>query len=221
MTWIKICGITNLEDGLKAASLGVDALGFVFAPSPRRVAPEAAKKIIQALPPTFLKVGVFVNEEWEAVERAAKFCGLNGLQFHGEESPEYCQKFLPPVFKAIRIKDSESLKDMERYDGLSLLLDTYRPEQAGGTGKSFPWEIALTAKKKRDFILSGGLRPLNVGEAIRKVRPWGVDVSSGVESSPGKKDLLKMEEFVKEVRKADETTGSERPFWNFWREVCS
>jgi phosphoribosylanthranilate isomerase len=207
MTWIKICGITNLEDGLKAVSLGVDALGFVFAPSARRIKPDVAKKVILALPETLLKVGVFVNEEQREVLQVAEYCRLNVLQFHGEESPEYCQKFLHPVFKAIRIRDSESLKEIERYHGLSLLLDTYSPVQAGGTGKSFPWEVALIAKEKRDFILSGGLNPLNVGEAIKKVKPWGVDVSSGVESSSGKKDLLKMEEFVKEVRKADETTG--------------
>ena len=206
MTWIKICGITNLEDGLKAASLGVDALGFVFAPSPRSVVPDTAKKIIQALPPGLLKVGVFVNEAWGEVQRLAEYCRLSVLQFHGEESLEYCQKFLHPVVKAIRIRDSESLKEMEGYHGLSLLLDTYSPGQAGGTGKSFPWEVAVIAKEKRDFILSGGLSPLNVGEAIRKVKPWGVDASSGVESSPGRKDLLKMEAFVKEVKKADETT---------------
>ncbi len=206
MTWIKICGMTNLEDALKAASLGVDALGFVFAPSPRSIDPDAAKKIIQALPSTLLKVGVFVNEEWEKVQRLAEYCRLSVLQFHGEESPEYCRQFAHPVFKAIRVRDSESLKDMERYHGFSILLDTYSPGQAGGTGKSFPWEIAVLAKEKRDFILSGGLHPLNVGEAVKKVKPWGVDVSSGVESSPGKKDLLKMEKFVKEVRKADETT---------------
>jgi phosphoribosylanthranilate isomerase len=206
MTWIKICGITNLEDGLKAASLGVDALGFVFARSARRIEPDIAKRIIQPLPGSLLKVGIFVDEKSEQVQRLADYCGLNGLQFHGSESPEYCRKFLPPVFKAIRIRDSESLKEMGKYQDVSLLLDAYSPAQAGGTGQSFPWEVALVAKEKRDFILSGGLNPLNVGEAIKKVKPWGVDVSSGVESSSGKKDLLKMAEFVKEVRKADETT---------------
>lgn len=207
MTWIKICGITNLEDGLKAASLGVDALGFIFAPSVRRIKPDVAKKVILALPKTLLKVGVFVNEEQKEVLRVAEYCRLNVLQFHGEESPEYCQKFLHPVFKAIHIRDSESLKDMEKYHDVSILLDTYSPVQAGGTGKSFPWEIALIVKEKRDFILSGGLSPLNVGGAIKKVRPWGVDVSSGVELTPGKKNQFKIAEFVKEVKKADETAG--------------
>ena len=207
MTWIKICGITNIEDGLKAASLGVDALGFIFAPSLRRVEPDKAKKIIKALPNTLLKVGVFVNEEQKEIQRVTEYCGLNGLQFHGEESPEYCQKFFHPVFKTIHIRDFESLKDIEKYHDVFILLDTYSPVQEGGTGKTFSWEIALAARNKRDFILSGGLNPSNVAGAIKKVKPWGVDLCSGVETSPGKKDPLKMRDFVKEVRKADEKTG--------------
>ena len=206
MTWIKICGITNIEDALKAASLRVDALGFIFAPSLRRVEPDVAQKIIRALPKTLLKVGVFVNEERKEVQRVAEYCSLNVLQFHGEESPEYCQKFFHSVFKAIHIRDFESLKDMEKYHDCFILLEAYSPVQAGGTGISFPWEIALKAKEKRNFILSGGLNPGNVGEAIKKVRPWGVDVCSGVETMPGKKDPSKMVEFIKEVRKADEHT---------------
>jgi phosphoribosylanthranilate isomerase len=207
MTWIKICGITNMEDALSAASLGIDALGFVFAPSPRRVEFDVAKKIIQTLPKTLLKVGVFVDGDWEEVQQVVKYCNLNALQFHGKESPEYLKKFSHPVFKAIHIKNQESLKDIEKYDHVSILLDTYHPVQAGGTGIPFPWEIALIVKEKRDFVLSGGLSSLNVGEAIQKVKPWGVDVSSGVELFPGKKDSIKMEAFVKEVKKTDETTG--------------
>jgi phosphoribosylanthranilate isomerase len=203
MTWVKICGMTNMEDSLRAASLGVDALGFIFAPSPRRIEPALAKKIILALPKTLLRVGVFVNEEEKEIQRVAKYCGLNALQLHGEESPEYCQRFFHPVFKAIPIRDFESLKVMEKYEDVSILLDTYSPVQAGGTGSPFSWEIALKAKEKRDFILSGGLNPGNVGRAIKKLRPWGVDVCSGVEMIPGKKDLLKMTDFVREVRKAD------------------
>jgi phosphoribosylanthranilate isomerase len=207
MTWIKICGITNIEDGLKAASLGVDALGFIFAPSPRRVIPSTVRKMIQSLPAAVLKVGVFVNQRFSEVEEIAAYCFLNLLQFHGEESPGYCQKFPLPVIKTIRIKDFESLNDMERYPDATILLDTYSPVKAGGTGIPFPWEIALKAKEKRNFILSGGLNPDNVGEAISKVRPWGVDVSSGVETVPGKKDLFKMIDFVKEAKKADEKAG--------------
>jgi len=206
MTWIKICGITNIEDSLKAASLGVDALGFIFAHSMRRVEPDVVKKIILALPKTLLKVGVFVDEDLMEVQRVAEYCGLNVLQFHGKESPEYCQNFFHPVFKAIHIKDLESLKDMEKYNEVSILLDTYSSVQAGGTGIPLPWGVALKAKEKRNFILSGGLNPGNVGEAIKKVRPWGVDVCSGVEAFLGKKDQSKMVEFVEEVRKADEHT---------------
>ncbi len=204
MTWIKICGITNVEDALNAALLGVDALGFIFAPSPRRIEAEKARKIIKALPKTLLKVGVFVNEEEREVQRMAEYCGLNVLQFHGEESPEYCQKFCLPIFKAIRIRDSESLKEIEKFCDVFILLDTYSPLQAGGSGIPFPWEIALRAKEKGNFILSGGLNPDNVGEAIKKVRPWGVDVCSGVEMCPGKKDSSKMAEFVRRAREEDE-----------------
>lgn len=207
MIWIKICGITNIEDALRAASLGVDALGFIFAPSPRRVEPGVAKKIILSLPKTLLKVGVFVDEDPREVLRVAEYCGLNALQFNGEESSEYCQKFFHTVFKAIHIRGFENLRDMEKYHDVSVLLDTYHPMKFGGTGNSFPWEVAIKAKEKRNFILSGGLNPLNVREAIRKVRPFGVDVCSGVESVPGKKDLSKMVDFVKEVKKADETAG--------------
>ncbi|MBM4351121.1 MAG: phosphoribosylanthranilate isomerase [Deltaproteobacteria bacterium] len=196
MTWIKICGITNIEDARQAASIGVDALGFIFAPSLRRVEPEVVKKIILALPKTLLKVGVFVGEESKEVLRIAEYCSLNALQFHGNESPEYCRKFVYPIFKAIHVKDLESLKDMEKYRDVYIILDTYSPSQAGGTGISFPWEIALKAKEKRNFILSGGLTPSNVGEAIKTIKPWGVDVCSGVEVTPGKKDLLKMKEFI-------------------------
>ena len=206
MTWIKICGITNIEDGLKAASLGTDALGFIFAASPRRVEPAAVRAIVQTLPTSIFKVGVFLNHPLHKVQEIAAYCNLNGLQFHGEESPDYCQKFSQEVIKTIRIKDIESLKDMAKYPNVSILLDTYSPTQGGGTGTTFPWEIAIKAKNERNFILSGGLTPLNVGEAIKKIRPMGVDVCSGVETSPGKKDPLKMTEFIKEVRKADEHT---------------
>jgi phosphoribosylanthranilate isomerase len=207
MTWIKICGITNLEDGLHAASLGIDALGFIFATSPRRVEVGTAREIIKALPKTLLKVGVFVNEEEAEVRRVIEYCGLNGVQFHGEESSEYCHKFSCPVFKAVHVRDFESLKDMDKYSkDVFILLDTYSPVQMGGTGSPFPLEIALKAKAKRNFILSGGLNPINVGEAVKKVRPWGVDVSSGVEMTPGKKDFSKMVKFVREVKNEDAAT---------------
>ena len=206
MTWIKICGITNKEDALRAASLEINALGFVFAPSPRRVDPSTVQDIVQYLPPSVIRVGVFVNQDYSEVERILKDCGLTALQFHGKELPEYCRKFSLPVIKVIRIRDLDSLREIDLYPNVSILLDTYHPAKAGGTGKTFPWEIALKAREKKNLILSGGLTPDNVGEAIRKVRPFGVDVGSGVESIPGKKDFFKMVEFVKEVKKADEET---------------
>ena len=206
MTWIKICGITNIEDGLKAASLGADALGFIFAPSPRRVEPAIVRAIVQNLSTSVLKVGVFINHPLSEVKEIAAYCNLNGLQFHGEEPPDYCKNFSQQVIKTIRIKDLESLKDMAKYPNVSILLDTWSSTQGGGTGTIFPWEIALKAKEERNFILSGGLTPSNVGEAIKKVRPMGVDVCSGVETISGKKDPLKMAEFIKEVRQANEYT---------------
>jgi phosphoribosylanthranilate isomerase len=206
MTWIKICGITNLKDALAAAALEVEALGFIFAPSPRRIAPEAAREIIDCLPPSVCKVGVFVEEEISEVQRIAHFCGLNLIQFHGQEPPDYCREVSLPVIKAIRVKGPESVLEMEKYPFASILLDSYSPDCAGGTGGSFLWEWALGARKKRNFILSGGLTPGNVGRAIHLLRPQGVDSCSGVEWVPGKKDTMKVLDFVKEVRKADSST---------------
>ena len=206
MTWIKICGITNLKDAMDAASLGVDALGFLFAPSPRMIGPYEAREIIGALPPAVEKVGVFVNENPDKVSRMAGFLGLDALQFHGQEPPEYCRRFSQRVIKAMGVKSPESLKEMGKYPFVSLLLDAFSKDRAGGTGKTFNWEWAYKFRQERDFILSGGLNPGNVYQAIHLLRPMGVDVSSGVEMTPGRKDLHKMMEFVKEVRKADETT---------------
>src|SRR4030043_290095 len=206
MTWIKICGITNFEDAMEAASLGVEALGFIFARSPRRITPLATKGIIRSLPPPVLKVGVFVDEERAEVRRIAGGGGLNALQFHGEEPPEYCQEFLLPVIKTIAARSLDRLRDVEKYPSVAILLDTWSADRAGGTGKTFPWEWAKEAQGKRDIILSGGLNPANVYQAIQEVRPAGGDVCSGVEQIPGKKDLLKMIDFVKEVRRADAST---------------
>jgi len=205
MTLIKICGITNVEDALEAVSLGVDALGFIFAPSPRRIDDLAARDIIRHLPPPIWKVGVFVNEELGNMRRIAESCGLDAVQLHGQEPPEYCRQIPLWVIKAIAVKDVGSLKEMERYPCASILLDAPGTDRAGGTGKTFSWENALEARKKRNFILSGGLNPMNVCPAVQKLRPFGVDVCSGVEKIAGKKDRSKMIEFVKEVRRADES----------------
>jgi phosphoribosylanthranilate isomerase len=205
MTFIKICGITNIDDAMEAASLGVDALGFILAPSPRRIHDAAAREIVHHLPFSVWKVGVFVNEELKQMRRIAEDCGLDAVQLHGQEPPEYCRQIPLWVIKAISVRDIRSLEEMERYSCASVLLDTPGTDRAGGSGKTFCWEIALEARKKRNFILSGGLNPVNVYTAIQKLRPIGVDVCSGVEKFPGKKDRPQMIEFVKEVRRADES----------------
>lgn len=207
MTWIKICGITNPKDALNAVALGVQALGFIFAPSPRQVNPDTAREIILHLPRSIHRVGVFVDEKVEEVKRIAHFCGLSMVQLHGQETPEYCREIALPVIKAFRVRDARSLEGIEKYAFTRILLDAWSDERAGGTGKAFSWEIARKVRPEGDYILSGGLNPSNVGEAIRRLHPMGVDVGSGVEKSPGLKDGLKMKDFVEAVRKAARKKG--------------
>ncbi len=204
IVWIKICGITNEEDGLAAARLGADALGFVFAPSPRRISPEKARQIIKALPPLVQTVGVFVDEDLGEVSSVAEMCGLDILQFHGSESADYCDSFDQRVIKAIRLRNRQDLKSLAEYDGVvhALLLDTYLPDKLGGTGMTFNWQWALEAGKYRRIILAGGLNPENVAAAISIVKPYGVDASSGLEQSPGVKDHEKMAQFIESVRQS-------------------
>ena len=206
MTKIKICGITNKEDALWAINLKVDALGFVFAESPRRVGPEIVKEIVRLLPPFISSVGVFVNEDKDKVKEIAKSCRLTALQFHGEESPSYCEDFAQKVIKAFRVKNESVLEEITRYQGKvdGCLLDTYSPLSQGGTGKTFDWPVAKEIKRfGLPIILSGGLKAENIREAITMVRPYAVDVSSGVEKRPGKKDLRKLGDFVRTVRETD------------------
>jgi phosphoribosylanthranilate isomerase len=205
VTRIKICGITNLEDALWAANLGANALGFVFARSPRKISPQKACRIMAKLPPFIFSVGVFVNETTEKIKKVIETCQLNAIQLHGEESPQFCQKFRNriKVIKAFRIKDASDLKDLLRYDVDAYLLDTFSSTAYGGTGRTFNWDLAVKAKKilkNRPLILSGGLNPENVREAIRKVQPYAVDVSSGVECSPGKKDEVLLKKFIQAIR---------------------
>jgi phosphoribosylanthranilate isomerase len=202
-TKIKICGITNLDDALLAVDLGADALGFIFYPkSPRYVKVQDAANICNALPPFVAKVGVFVDELEYEIEKALKECLLNTLQFHGDEPPGFCQKFAAKSIKAIRVRDEESLRAAEEYDVDALLLDTYTDESRGGTGRTFDWSLAVRAKEflSGPLILSGGLTTANVQEAIRKVRPYAVDVASGVEREPGKKDPEKLRRFIELCR---------------------
>jgi len=199
-----VCGITNIEDALAAQALGADAIGLVFAKSPRRVEKERAREIVQALPPFVHLVGVFVDEEKSVVEEIADFCRLTVLQFHGSESPEYCAGFARPVIKAFRISQRGDIERMEPYRGKvsAFLLDTYHPVLAGGTGQAFDWAMAKEAVRIGPIILAGGLDPDNVEAAIRAVKPYAVDVSSGVEMSPGKKDHDKIRLFIERAQQA-------------------
>jgi phosphoribosylanthranilate isomerase len=203
MVKVKICGITSLEDALTAVEAGADALGLVFHPrSPRHIFPEQAAGIIRALPPFVQTVGLFVNEDLSIVNSTADRCGLDIVQLHGEESPEYCTSVRRRVIKAFRVKDSTLLESLAQYQVSGCLLDAWSPSAHGGTGQAFNWEIAEEAVKRGiRIILAGGLAPENVAEGIRQVRPYGVDVSSGVECSPGRKDADKVRMFIRQARR--------------------
>jgi phosphoribosylanthranilate isomerase len=195
---IKICGITTVEDALAAVEAGAHALGFMFYErSPRSLSLAAAGKIIALLPPFVAKVGVFVDPTEQFVSEAIADCGLDTLQFHGSEPPAFCGKFALKTIKAFRIQNEESLQSLASYTTDAWLLDSYTPGQLGGTGVSFNWQLASVAKKLgRPLILSGGLTPKNVAAAVRQVQPYAVDVSSGVESAPGKKDAALIRAFI-------------------------
>ena len=195
---VKICGITSAEDALAAVDAGADALGFMFyAPSPRCVTRETAAQITRQLPPFVAKVGVFLNPTVEEVRQAVAECGLDTLQFHGEEPPEFCRQFGLKALKAFRVQGPETLGVLPNYSDATWLLDSFVAGTRGGTGNTFNWEIAAQAVKLRGrVILAGGLTPENAAEAMRKVRPYGLDVSSGVESAPGKKDVAKVRAFI-------------------------
>jgi len=202
MVRIKICGITNLEDALLAADLGAHALGFIFsAKSPRCVAPEAAREIIRQLPPLVVSVGVFINEEAALVRDLAARLGLDWVQLHGAETPEYCRGLGRRVLKGFRIQDENSLKALQDYRGAvqAFLLDTYQKGQIGGTGATFDWDLARQAQDYGPIVLAGGLTPANVAQAIKTAQPQAVDVASGVEAAPGKKDPEKLRAFFRAV----------------------
>jgi len=204
-TRVKICGITNLADAQAAVGAGADALGFNFyKKSPRSLSLIQAAEISRQLPPFVLRVGVFVNAPAELVLRAIRECGLTMLQFHGEETPEFCAQFGLMSMKAFRVRGPETLKELPPYQTDAWLLDAFSSATFGGTGEKFNWELAVEAQKfGKPIFLAGGLTPENVAEAIRKVHPFGVDVSSGVESAPGRKDPAKLKAFLAAVREAD------------------
>ena len=203
-TRVKICGITSVADGLAVAGAGANMIGLMFYDqSPRHITVATAAKISRALPPFVLRVGVFVNPDEEWVLRAIRDCGLNLLQFHGEETSEFCTHFGMMCLKALRVRDAESLKTLDNYQTDAFLLDAYAQSGLGGTGEKFNWNLAVAAQKfGKPIFLAGGLTPENVAEAIKQVRPFAVDVSSGVEFAPGKKDAAKIHAFIQTARAA-------------------
>ncbi len=205
MTRTKICGITRLEDALAAARCGADALGLVFyANSPRHVTVPQAMQLAAVVPPFVTVVGLFVNASVEAVCEVLRHVPLDVLQFHGEEEPEFCAQFARPYLKAVRVKHGVDLiQCAARYSGAQgLLLDAYIEGTHGGTGESFDWAL-IPQDLPLPVVLSGGLHAGNVADAIRQVRPWAVDVSSGVEAAKGIKDAAKVAAFINEVKCID------------------
>ncbi|MGC9022980.1 MAG: phosphoribosylanthranilate isomerase, partial [Dissulfurimicrobium sp.] len=200
---IKVCGLTDLDEARDIARLGVNAIGLVFARGPRQVGLDKAREIISGLPPFVQSVGVFVDEDLDHIRHAIDYCGLDLVQLHGKERPEMCLALAPRVIKAWRISSREDIYDLLPYKEAvrAFLLDAWSPHAHGGTGRTFDWSIALEAKEMlvRPIILAGGLKPENCAGAIGFVRPWGVDVSSGVELSPGRKDIRRVKWFVEEV----------------------
>jgi len=206
-TRIKVCGITCQEDSRTAVAAGADGLGFIFVePSPRLVEPDMVRSITDELPPFVDRVGVFRDQEMEVVEELIHYCRLTLVQLHGSESPEYCKKISCKVIKSFSIQPESGHEELAGYaDAVSgFLLDTYHKDMAGGTGKAFDWKLVDQVKPPGPVILAGGLTPENIGEAIRQVKPYAVDVNSGVEYQPGRKDSDKLKSFVHEVLKADE-----------------
>ncbi len=202
---IKICGITNQIDALHAIDSGADALGFVFyKKSPRHVSPKVVKAIVANLPPFVLPIGVFVNDEAQVVRDIMDECGLALAQIHGDETADYCESLGRPVIRGIRLRDRNTFMAMAEYKGRArvrgFVLDAFSENAYGGTGKTADWSLAKEAAQSFSFLLAGGLTPDNVQEAIQKVQPYGVDVSSGVEARPGKKDPAKIQAFIQAAK---------------------
>lgn len=208
---IKICGLTNEADVAAAVRLQVDLAGFLFTPSPRRLDPEFAADLIAMLPEDGpAPVGVFVNETPERVIEIVEHCALTWIQLHGDEPAGFAQQIAARVIRAVRVGGARSWDEIVTDAAELVLLDSYVPGEAGGTGRTFAWDQIDSRMQKRPFLLAGGLGPDNVAEAIKVARPAGVDVSSGVESEPGRKDHAKMELFVRRARRA----------WEEWNDAA-
>lgn len=211
MTHVKICGLTNIEDARHAATCGADMLGFIFAESPRRVAPDRVREILETLRAEGLDyptpVGVFVNVPEGDVIGTCLECGIGTAQLSGDESPDFCRLLTRmgiAVIKAFHIRDATSIQTMYTYDAVDYFLcDTFDPRRAGGTGRTFDHSLIEGLSEKFQTILAGGLTPDNVAEAVAVVKPWGVDVASGVEAAKGKKDPAKVEAFIRNARCED------------------
>lgn len=214
---IKICGITNPDDAINACTCGADALGFIFyKKSPRYVTPETAKHIIERLPRDTAVVGVFINHDIHAVKEIYAFCGLDLIQLHGDESPEYCRQFPESILiKAFSPRSEEDLDIIKSYPARAVLIDARDAGLYGGTGKQSNWEMATRIKDMSTLILSGGLNPDNIMEAVKTVSPHAVDVNSGVEVSPGKKDPEKVKNIIEMIH----TIKSKRPLKIFTKAV--
>ena len=205
MVQVKICGLTNQEDALCAAKLGAAALGFIFySPSPRNIDPEHARKIISALPAELVKVGVFVNQSVAEVKRITEYCCLDMIQLHGDETSEYCRQFpAAQIIKAVELKNETDLVYVSSYDVAAILVDSRYDGLYGGTGMKANWELACRIRDKKPLVLSGGLNEKNIAEAIQTVSPAALDINSGVESEPGKKDHAKLALIFDIIRHAD------------------
>jgi phosphoribosylanthranilate isomerase len=206
MTEIKICGITNLDDALAAYESGADALGFIFYPtSSRYVSPEKAKKIIENIPGEITRVGVFVNHRADEIKKIVEFCNLNLVQLHGNETPKYCRQFpVSTLIKAFSPRTESDLQTLKDYPVRAILVDTYDPKLYGGTGKTSNWELASKIRESHPLILSGGLNIDNIMEAIETVHPNAVDINSGVETSPGRKDHNKIRKIIEIARQSSQ-----------------
>ncbi len=205
MTEVKICGITNKDDALCAARNGAAALGFIFyPPSPRYITPAHAKQIIFSLPQEVVTVGVFVNEKSEMIKKVMERCGLDMIQLHGDEPPEFCREFpASMILKALELKSDNDVNRALDYEVAAVLVDSRHAGLYGGTGKTSNWDLAVRLQNKKPLILSGGLNTENVIDALKKVAPAGLDINSGVEESPRKKDQQKLAYLFNVIRAAD------------------
>ena len=198
---IKICGITNIEDALLCAECGADALGFIFYEKSKRfIKKEQAAEIIKQLPPFIAKVGVFVDESFDTINKTVKETGLNSVQLHGNELPEFAQRFFLPIIKAFRVDNNFDWSKIEDYQNCKILLDAFSQNEMGGTGKSFDWKLIPDGIKKK-IILSGGISIDNLEFIFDEIKPAAVDLSSSLESAPGIKDHLKVKEFLNKLNR--------------------